>query len=273
MKNFLKHLVLIVLLIAGISAVTVYRIRDIQGDKVGDPTLKQELANRYTKPTADTTFVKVADGFQLSDSVYFKDDVDALFLAKTIGMYNLLINLGSDVKGVPVGANFANTSNVALADNIQYFGMCYVPNDVTVTGIRFVQAVAGNYTPDNTNGIALYSYSGTTYTKVVETTNDTGDPNIFEASANTVVTKAFSTPSAITKGFYAVSFLYNSSAQTTAPSLSGINTTVPMVFSKEFVGTSMHIAAQTTAGQNTFPTTMTVANTVRSGQSFSFILY
>jgi hypothetical protein len=227
----------------------------------------------YTKTEADARYPQISQGFQLEDSVYFKDQIDALFLEKTIGMYNLLIGLGSDVKGIPVGANFANTSNVALADNIQYFGMCYVPKDTTVTGIRFVQAVAGNYTPDNTNGIALYSFSGTTYTKVVETTNDTADPNIFEATANTVVTKAFSTPTHIAKGFYAVSFLYNSSAQTTAPSLSGINTTVPMVFSKEFVGTAMHIAAQTSAGQNSFPSTMTVANTVRSGQSFSFILY
>ena len=198
---------------------------------------------------------------------------ETLFLENSLSMYNLLKNLGSDVKGIPVAANFTSASNTALADNIQYFAMCYVPKDTTVTGIRFVQAVAGNYTPDNTNGIALYSYSGTTYTKVAESTNDTADPNIFEATANTVVTKAFSAPLHIESGIYAVSFLYNSSAQTTAPSLSGINTTTPMIFSKDFVGTSMHIAAQTTAGQNTFPSTMAVSGTVRSGQSLSFILY
>lgn len=227
MKNFLKHLVIVFLLIAGMSAVTVYRIRDIQGDKTGNKTLWEELRDRYTKGEADTTFlkssvaattyVKVADGWQLRDSIYFEDEVDYM-----VGQTSLekAVNAIAPYDYVfPIGATIYNVVNtLAYADGRDIYQLFYVEKTDTITAISWVQGTQGVYTADSYNGIALYSVNVASglCTKIDSTAND---GEIWKGAVNSLQTKALTKTNILTPGIYAVGFVYNSSAQTTAPTL------------------------------------------------------
>lgn len=92
----------------------------------------------------------------------------------------------------------------------------------TVTGVKWVQVTQGNYTADQNNRIGLYSQAAGVLTLVASTAND-GD---LWKSLPGVVAKAFSAPVALAVGTYYVGYLYNSSAQTTAPQISGITMSV-----------------------------------------------
>jgi len=178
--------------------------------------------------------------------------------------FDLLKKLGSDIVGIPVAPEFTNTSSSALIDNVRMEVLVYVPNACTIHGIRFVMAVAGNYTPDNYNGIGLSTLSGINIHLVASTTNDTADPNMFEATANTIVTSTFSSSYSAAAGFYIVTFLYNSSAQTTAPSIIGANTPQSAMYSKTFFGTSVNMAASKTAS-STIPSDTDTNTSVTNG--------
>ena len=110
--------------------------------------------------------------------------------------------------------------NKDLVDNTSYWAVFIIRKPTLITGVRFVQRIAGVYTADNYNGLALYSYSGGTMTKVRETVDD-GDT--WKGSSYSLKTKPFPTTYTAQPGIYFIGFVYNSSAQTTAPSIYGWN--------------------------------------------------
>jgi hypothetical protein len=57
------------------------------------------------------------------------------------------------------------TSSVTMVDGTAGFVAVYLPKAATLTGIMFQQGVVGNYTADNNNYLALYTYSGGTLHK------------------------------------------------------------------------------------------------------------
>ena len=125
--------------------------------------------------------------------------------------------------------NLGTSSAYTLVDGRGVGVLVYIPNDTTLTGFKTYLTTQGVYVPDNYNGFKIYSVSGNTATEVTggETTNDTADPNIWEATASTIVTKALPTPIAITKGLYLVCALWNTSdVSPTAPAL-GATASVP----------------------------------------------
>lgn len=124
--------------------------------------------------------------------------------------------LGFAGAAIPIGASSVLTEYVDLVDGAAYYQAFYLPEAATITGIRFVQRAQGSYTADNYNGAALYSVSGTTFTRVTQTA-DAG--TFWTGGAYTLVTKAFPTPYSAAAGVYYVGILYNSSAQTSAPSI------------------------------------------------------
>jgi hypothetical protein len=142
--------------------------------------------------------------------------------------------LGSAVKGMSVGmsspGHISGGSN--LNDTHIFFTAVYVTTSATLTGVKFFQSTQGNFTGDNTNGIALYSYSGGTLTKRAESAND---PNIWKGATGTWQTIPFASTYAAAAGIYFIGFLYNQSAQTTAPQVgSGANTGALAVQSFDF---------------------------------------
>lgn len=116
-----------------------------------------------------------------------------------------------------VAQNFdiANTTaTLTMGDGIVRFFPIWLPKPQTLTGVKWYQNTAGNYTGDNNNKVGLYTYSGGTLTKVAESTNDA---NLWKATGGTFGSKAFSSTYAAGAGLYFIAILYNQSSQTTAP--------------------------------------------------------
>jgi hypothetical protein len=105
-----------------------------------------------------------------------------------------------------------------LTDNLAVFMAVYIDRPATITGVKWFQSVAGDYTADQTNQVALYSYSGGTLTQVAASAND---GNMWKATSNTLASKAFSTPYSATPGVYFVAAVYNASAVVTNPQIVG----------------------------------------------------
>jgi hypothetical protein len=136
--------------------------------------------------------------------------------------------LGSAIKYEPYGTTLGNLVNqVTLADGQVNFIPVYISEATTITGVKWVQGTAGNYTADNYNGVGLYSYSGGTLTLVASSSDD---GNIWKQTSGSMGAKAFSSTYNASPGLYYIAFLYNNSAQTTAPVVrGGVTTTTPAV--------------------------------------------
>jgi hypothetical protein len=159
------------------------------------------------------------------------------------------------------------TTGNALADAAIRGDLIYIEKNATINGVWFYLQTSGVFTGDQVNSIALYSISGGTATKIAETAND---PTIWTGTANAWKNVAFATPVAVTKGDYYVTFLYNNSAQTTAPGLGGgpalFNAAVGSLFPNS-VRTSFTLAAQTTQ-----PSTITLSSTSATTQTRNVIV-
>lgn len=158
----------------------------------------------------------------------------------------------------------------ALTDARIDFVAVYLPGAQTITGVGFFQGAQGNFTGDQTNSIALYSYSGGTLTKVAESANNA---NIYKGTSNTWQQVSFSSTYSATAGIYYIGFLYNQSAQTTAPTLGSAN------FSNSGAsgaGTLFSNSARTAAilsSQTSHPSTVAASSLSAAGFSLNVYLY
>lgn len=134
--------------------------------------------------------------------------------------------LGSVIKGQSIGINAQEISlTQALSDGRVVFHAVYIPVSATITGVKWIQGIQGNYTADNYNGVGLYTYSGGTLTLVASSTDD---GNIWKVSAGAIASKAFSATYSATAGLYFVATHWNASATVTAPQLAcGAGTSAP----------------------------------------------
>lgn len=125
--------------------------------------------------------------------------------------------LGSTVKAqTTICALWEATGTTTLTSGQIRFIAVYLPVGALITGVKFGQSIQGVYTSSAVNAIAMYSHSAGTLTKQVETAN-TG--TLWKATANSIVTTAFSSTYQAPAGIYFLAFLYSSSAQTTAPTI------------------------------------------------------
>lgn len=145
--------------------------------------------------------------------------------------------------------------SVALGDGSARFILIPITEAKTLTTVQYWQSVAGDYVANNYNGLALFSISGANLTLVGSTTDD---GNIWKATAATLVTKAFSSPIAVTPGLYALYYLYNSSSQTTAPSLGAY---------ANFVNAAVASAGLTNGAK--FSSLITAQNSITTPQAWS----
>lgn len=124
--------------------------------------------------------------------------------------------MGSVIKGQTVGVNFDQMSGVSFSavDGTIYWQALWLPSPETLTGVKYWLGTQGNFTADNFNGFALYTYSGGTLTQVATSAND---ENYWKGTGGTYQTVPFTGTYSASAGLYFVAFLYNSSAQVTAP--------------------------------------------------------
>lgn len=87
----------------------------------------------------------------------------------------------------------------------------------TLADIQWWQAIQGVYTASNNNKIGLYSYDGAGTLNLVA--SSANDGNLWKGATQSFPAKAFSSTYAAAKDAFVIALLYNSSAQTTAPSL------------------------------------------------------
>jgi len=198
-----------------------------------------------------------------------KGVTDAIAAAGGSGGNAFLVELdalGMDVVALPIGASAPMTMNKTLIDGTAYWQSFYLPEAVTMTGVKWLHRTAGVYTPDEFNGFALYTVSGTTYTKVRESSN-TG--TFWSAAGYALGTAAFTSTYSAAAGIYMVAFVYNSSAQTTAPSIYCWNGSNGI----SQVMTGGHKITGDVTGQTTLPTTETAADIAAGDVVFGIWLY
>lgn len=185
-----------------------------------DTSTTKYPTNRLTKEYADAKVVdSITNGVTTiapSQNAVF----DALALKFDSSSYNWMLTqayglLGSTIKGVNLTCpTFQGTALSSLTSGVGRYLSYYLPQAATITGVKFWQSNAGNYTGNNYNGVGLYSFSGGTLTLVASTTNDTE----FWKST-TWITKPFSATYSASAGIYYLFALYNSSVQITAPTI------------------------------------------------------
>jgi hypothetical protein len=170
--------------------------------------------------------------------------------------------LGSPIKGQTVGFSpMLTAGSSGSMSAASYYGvMIEVPEEQTLTGVMYMLGVLGVYTANNENNIGLYTFDAGTLTKVAATANN---PNLYAVTSPGAVSyqEPFVTPYLAKAGFYFLVFLYNSSAQTTAPAL--INYNWGSVGEKGGIKTTTgRIAFKSlTAGKTTLPASIAYADT------------
>jgi hypothetical protein len=141
---------------------------------------------------------------------------------------------GSPIQLQVAGVNLSMaTGTVALTSGQVRYLPVYNPNPRIVNGVIVGLRTAGVFTVANFNGAGLYSLdsSNGVLTEIAETANDAS----FLTSGFVNKQLPFTSPVNIGVGDFYIAILYNSSAQTTAPALSGsasINTQlIPLALS------------------------------------------
>lgn len=146
----------------------------------------------------------------------------------TLSTRNLLKAAGSNITVTPLAIELggANTSPV-LVDGTIYYTMVIVTDSTLLTTFQYSLQAAGNFTGDANSAIGIYSFAGSTFTKIGNTATDAVG-TLWKASINSSSTVNLVSPVWLAPGKYAIMYLYNSSAQTTAPVIYGVS--LPYVF-------------------------------------------
>lgn len=160
-------------------------------------------------------------------------------------------------------------TSTALTDGRCYFSPVYLSKAATITGVKWLQRVTGSYTADNENRIGLYTYSAGTMTLVASCAND--GTLWSTVGTSTYGSKAFSGTYSAAAGLYFVGALYNTSAQTTAPTVGGSTISVAAQNTIDFTNSAKLSSFVTTA---TLPTSQAMSGTTTTGTLlYNFSIY
>ena len=191
------------------------------------PSQKAVKTYADTKQPLDATLTALAGLTTGANQVPYSTGTDTfaqIDLSETLLDLNIkgLNLLGSTIKAQTLGhTNTMTFTTASMTSGRVYWQAVYIPQDCTITGVKWGQATQGNYTATAYNGVGLYSYSGGTLTQIAASTDD---GTIWKATGSTMGTKAFSATVAVTRGIYYIAATYNQSAQTTAPALNALTT-------------------------------------------------
>jgi hypothetical protein len=184
--------------------------------------------------------ITAIEGDTLTSTDYFYTKKGSNELLDNIKTIDYLKKLGATtVKSWTPTVGFSDlfVGSTALTDGYFYTQLTEVLDTVTVTGVKFMQGTQGSYTADNTNAVSLWSFNGTTWTKIAEGAN-TG--TLFSTVSNNVVTAPFTGTLTVNPGLYQIMWIWNASATTTAPMIrthNGIGTLSSNIITVPIVGT------------------------------------
>lgn len=238
-----------------------------------DTLLSGKANTSHTHSISDVTGLQTAlDGKADTSHTHVISDVTNLqteldYLDSSVAILNALgAGIIAESYGVP---RVLGSVALSFVDGTALFIAVVIHKSATVTGVGWIQTTAGNYTADNFNGVGLYTYSGGTLTQVAVSVND---GNIWKQTSNTVGRKAFSSPYAASPGVYFIGALYNSSAQTTAPSIAGSPNHISVAGMINDLTNSAKITGARTA-QTTLLSSESMTNLSGSQQHRYFFLY
>jgi hypothetical protein len=162
------------------------------------------------------------------------------------------------------------TQSVGLTTQ-QFRGVAvYVPIAQIITGVKWFQIIQGNFTSTGYNGVALFTYSGGTITRVA-LSNDS-EATWETATTNTWGSVAFATPYSASEGLYYIGLLFCGGA--TAPSIGGtVNASTSNVNTGDFTNSSK--LSFTLNAQTTIPSSLSLggAGVTVSGNNPAVYLY
>lgn len=212
------------------------------------PTLNQNTSGS----AATITTSRNINGAAFNGSADIQTDNDILaYLA-----------LGSPILAQTVNQRleYSNTSTNMVDNQIKY-EVVYLPKAATLTGIKVYVRVLGAYTGDNNNRIGLYTYSAGTLTLVASSANS---GTLWTSAANAIQTIPFSGTYAATAGIYVVAFLYNNSAQTTAPALASGVAMNNLVMASTAMGFTNSAKLHGTSAGNDLPSSIAMSSITAS---------
>lgn len=212
-------------------------------------------------------------GVALADSnIYDGGYATRTFVESLIGsgvsLATELQSLGANVKAIPIFCDMDASSSKTLTDAELFVTAVYLPEDMTITGARFSLAIQGDYTADNNNRIGLYKVSGTTATLVASTVNN-GD--LWKGAQYAWTNHPFSSTYSAEKGAYYIAFLYNNSAEVTAPRIY-CGEPITLAHQSSFMGNSVKVKG-TLADQSDLPSSFNMTSASAKTESPMIILY
>ena len=172
--------------------------------------------------------------------------------------------LGSQVKGYTLGMELGtSTTGFAMTNNTIYWSIVLVTDTVTITSFQYNLTIQGVYTGSNINGMAWYGASGSTLTKVTETTNDA---TFWTKTAGAYTSVNLPAPILVIPGIYYIACLYCQSAQTTAPSLQTCS--FGIMYNNAGYGNSHKIGAYTSANTS-FPASLDASTLIANAYAMA----
>ena len=184
--------------------------------------------------------------------------------------------MGSSLKGFNIGLPNPTLINITylIPSGVGVYEAIYIPQSTTISGIKFFQFAQGNFTANNFNGVALYSSSSGTLTRIGLSKNN---GNIWKNAAASWNTQAFDSiaPGTLSAGIYYAMALYSTNNQVTQPGLGcGISATTTLANVGIVDFTNSHKFSGTAGSSLSAPPSSLNANTVTSiQQKLSLYLY
>lgn len=259
MKKSILQIIIVVAVLAIMSAGSQIRISQIIGDTTGAPTLKQELKNRPVKDSINSWLAAKSDAsdtISATDLFYTKPQIETLVETSSIPVYVKDANyFGMDIKMWPAFSFALQRTTGAMANNRMYVGIAYLKNDTTLNGFYYDLAVVGDFTANsNYCGITIYSYNpaGPDVANVVAYT--ASDSDMLKGTQG-MRYKAFTSPVSLNAGTYYLGIAYNRASAVTEPSIGFCGTT--FIGTKILYGKSFVLNGWVTCNSTTPPATFT----------------
>lgn len=176
--------------------------------------LAMSVNNTNADANGNITISTTTDTSSLSSRINLK-----LNISDTASLSNRIENkqtnldflqlLSYGIKAEPYGISLANmSSQLALVTNRLFLYPFNWNVSDTIRGVSFFCRSAFTNTATNYNGVAIYSLSGSTLTRVVFTANDGA---FWNSTINSWISRSI-TPTFLTKGIYFLGYQYSGSA-------------------------------------------------------------